>query len=105
MQNLIKQIVEMDQKARAITDSAQKEKIDSEKEVSRRREEIRKNYLEKARQRIAENEPVERAAAEKAWVEKNKKNEVLLKQMNDLYAKNGDKWVSDITDRIIGGIS
>lgn len=105
MQDLMKQIVEMDRKARAITDSAQKEKIDSEKEVTQRREEIRKNYLEKARQRIAENEPLERAAAEKAWTEKNRKNEILLKQMNDLYAEKGDEWVSDITGRIIGGIS
>jgi hypothetical protein len=105
MQNLISQIVEMDRKARAITESAQKEKIDSEKEVTRRREEIRKNYLEKARQRIAKNEPLERAAAEKAWAEKNAKNEILLKQMNDLYAEKGDDWVSEITERIIGGIS
>lgn len=105
MQNLMKQIVEMDRKARTITDSAQKEKVDSEKEVSERREEIRRSYLEKARRRIAENEPLERKAAEKAWNEKNKKNEILLKKMNDLYAEKGDQWVSEITERIIGGIS
>ncbi len=105
MQNLMKQIVEMDRKAREITDSAQKEKVDSEKEVTERREEIRKKYLEEAKQRVAENEPLEREAAEKEWKEKNRKNEVLLQKMNDLYAEKGSQWVSDITQRIIGGIS
>jgi hypothetical protein len=101
----MKQIVEMDRKARAITDSAQKEKVSSEKEVSERREEIRRSYLEKARQRVTESEPLEREAAEKAWAEKNRKNDILMKKMNDLYAEKGEQWVSEITERIIGGIS
>jgi Zn-dependent peptidase ImmA (M78 family) len=101
----MKQIVEMDRKARAITDSAQKEKVSSEKEVSERREEIRRSYLEKARQRVTESEPLEREAAEKAWEEKNRKNDILMKKMNDLYAEKGEQWVSEITERIIGGIS
>lgn len=105
MQNLLKQIVEMDQKAREITDSAQLKKADSEKEVEERKEEIRRSYLEKARLRIAENEPLERAAAEKEWIEKNGKNDVLLKKINDMYAANCDRWVDEITKRIIGGIS
>jgi hypothetical protein len=105
MQNLMKQIVDMDREARAITDSAQKEKVDSEKEVTERREEIRKKYLEAARERIAKNEPLEREASEKEWIEKNKKNEVIMKKMNDLYTEKGDQWVSEITERIIGGIS
>ena len=105
MQNLMKQIVEMDRKARAITDSAQKEKVDSQKEVTERREEIREKYLEEARQRIAKKEPLEREAAEKEWKEKNRKNEILMKQMNDLYTEKGSQWVSEITRQIIGGIS
>lgn len=105
MQNLLKQIIEMDQKAREITESAQQEKADSVKEIAQRKEEIRSSYLEKARARIAENEPLERAAAEKEWQEKNSKNEILLKKINDLYAANGDGWVKEITERIIGGLS
>lgn len=105
MQNLLKQIVEMDRKAREITDSAEQKKADTEKEIVERKEEIRRNYLEKARARITENEPLERAAAEKEWQEKNEKNEILLKKINDLYAQNGDRWVNEITERIIGGLS
>jgi hypothetical protein len=105
MQNLLKQIVEMDQKAREITDSAQLKKANSEKEVEKLKEELRRSYLEKARRRIEKSEPLERAAAEREWKEKNSKNEALLKKINDLYAANGDRWVDEITKRIIGGIS
>lgn len=105
MQDLMKQIVEMDRKAREITDSAQKEKISSEKEVSKRREQIRSEYLEKARQRIAEMEPKERQAAETEWQKKDEKNQLLLKQLDDLYQEKGDQWVSELMDRVIGGIS
>lgn len=105
MQDLMKQIVEMDRKAREITDSAQKEKISSEKEVSKRREQIRSEYLEKARQRISEMEPKERQAAETEWQKKDEKNQLLLKQLDDLYQEKGDQWVSELMDRVIGGIS
>ena len=64
MQDMIKEIVDMDRKAREITDAAQLEKVNSEKEVAERRERIREEYLARARKRIALNEPQERAAAE-----------------------------------------
>ena len=55
MQNLIKEIVDMDKKAREITDAAQVEKVNSEKETAQKREQIRQEYLTRARQRIQKN--------------------------------------------------
>ena len=40
MQNMIKEIVDMDRRAREITEAAQQEKINSEKEVAGKREQI-----------------------------------------------------------------
>ena len=72
MQNMIKQIVEMDQKAQQITENAQQEKLNSEKKVSAMRDTIREEYLQRARRRISLNEPQERAAAEEKWKETQK---------------------------------
>lgn len=105
MQDLMKQIVEMDRKAREITDSAQKEKISSEKKVSKRREEIRTEYLERARRRITESEPKEREAAEAEWEKKDARNAELIKRLDDLYREKGEQWVSQITERVLGGLS
>ncbi|HCR44213.1 MAG TPA: hypothetical protein DIV41_06495 [Ruminococcaceae bacterium] len=102
MQDLLKQIVEMDKKAREITDAAQREKIDSEKDVVRSREDIRKKYLEEARRRIAANEPKERAVAEAEWLKAKKRDEMLSQKLDRLYSENGDKWVEEITARVTG---
>lgn len=102
MQDLIKQIVEMDRKAREITDAAQLEKVSSEKEVAQKREQIRNDYLERARKRIALNEPNEREAAEADWDEKKKKIAELSEKLDALYTKNGDKWVNSIVARVLG---
>ena len=63
MKDMVKEIVDMDRKAREIMDEAQQEKLDSEKEISQMREKIREDYLAKARERIKLNEPQEREAA------------------------------------------
>lgn len=102
MQDLLKQIVDTDRKAREITDAAQLEKINSEKEIGEKREQIRSEYLERARKRIAMNEPQERAAAEAAWEEKKKKNAELAQKMDQLYQEKGDVWVKAIVSKVIG---
>ncbi len=102
MQDLVKQIVEMDKKARAITDSAQKEKIDSQKKIQEERERIRTNYLQEARRRIAKNEPAERAAAEAAWEKQKARNAADAEKLETLYRENGDRWVSEIVKRVTG---
>lgn len=102
MQDLMKQIVDMDKKAREITDAAQLEKINSQKKIVQSREQIREKYLEKARKRIAENEPKERAAAEADWEKTKKKNIILSENLDKLYSEKGDTWVAEIVARVTG---
>ena len=102
MQDMVKQIVDMDRKAREITDEALLEKINSEKEVVKKREEIRSEYLEKARKRIALNEPAERAAAEAAWEITKQKNEALSQKLDELYAQKGEEWIRTIVEKVTG---
>jgi predicted ABC-class ATPase len=102
MQDMVKQIVDMDRKAREITDAAQLEKVNSEKEVAQKREEIRAEYLERARKRISLNEPKERAAAEAEWQIVMQKNTVLSQNLDNLYSEKGDEWVKSIVARVIG---
>ncbi len=102
MQDLMKQIIEMDREARDITDAAQLEKVNSEKEVARKREQIRKAYLDRARQSIARNEPHERASAEENWQKISQKNAQISENLDKLYQENGDRWVSEILARVTG---
>jgi len=102
MQDLMKQIIDMDKKARQITEAAQQEKVDSEKEIQKKREDIRQKYLEEARNRIAKNEPKERKAAEAAWAKKEQHGKQLAEHLDQLYRQNGDQWVDQIVARVLG---
>ncbi len=102
MQDLMKQIINMDQKARQITEAAQHEKVDSTKEIEKRREEIRQKYMDEARRRIAKNEPKERAAAEAVWEQKKQHSDELAARLDQMYREKGDQWVKQIVSRVLG---
>lgn len=102
MQNMIKQIVEMDQKAQQITENAQQEKLNSEKKLAAMRDKIREEYLQRARRRIALNEPQERAAAEAKWQETHSRLQEISKRLEETYAKKGEDWVNTLTNRVLG---
>ena len=102
MQDLMKQIIDMDREAREITDAAQLEKVNSEKEVAQKREQIRQEYLTKARESIARNEPQERAAAEENWKKISEKNAQISDNLDQLYKENCDRWVSELIARVTG---
>ncbi|MCI1964838.1 MAG: hypothetical protein LKJ17_01685 [Oscillospiraceae bacterium] len=102
MQDLMKQIIDMDRKARQITEAAQREKVDSEKEIQKKRDEIRQKYLEEVQKRIAKNEPKERAAAEAVWKEKKRQDEEVANHLDQLYRENGDLWVDQIVTKVLG---
>ena len=102
MQNMVKQIVDMDRKAREITDAAQLEKVQTEKDIVKKREEIRNEYLERARRRIALNEPVERAGAEEAGKETAEKYQELSRQLDTAGQEKSDEWVQELVSRVIG---
>ena len=94
MQNMIKEIVDMDRRAREITEAAQQEKINSEKQ-------IREEYLTKARERIALNEPKEREAAEEAWRAVEARQNEISAKLDAQYAEHGDHWAAELAKRVL----
>lgn len=53
MEAMIKRIIDIDEKAREITDAAQRERKDSEEEIVEKARRLRDDYLEKARRASA----------------------------------------------------
>lgn len=91
----------MDRRAREITEAAQQEKINSEKEVAEKREQIREEYLKKARERIALNEPNERKAAEESWRAVEARQNEISRRLDAQYAENGDSWAKELAKRVL----
>ena len=86
MQDIVKQIVDMDRKAREITAAVEQDRLNSEKEIAQKRVELRAEYLAKAREAIPSSESQERAAAEKEWEIVAKKHADLSRELDELYS-------------------
>ena len=67
MEAMIKRIIDIDEKAREITDAAQRERKDSEEEIVEKARRLRDDYLEKARARIRTNLETEQKLADEEW--------------------------------------
>lgn len=103
MQDMIKKIVDMDEKAQEITEEAKRSKALSAQEIAETKERIRENYLARARKRIELNRIQEKNQARQILADAEKKYEVQLIKMQELYRQQGGNWVDAIVGRVIGG--
>ena len=102
MQDMIKKIVDMDEKAQEITEEAKRSKALSAQEIAETKERIRENYLARARKRIELNRIQEKNQAGQILADAEKKYEVQLIKMQELYRQQGGNWVDAIVGRVIG---
>ena len=102
MQDMIKKIVDMDEKAQEITEEAKRSKALSAQEIAETKERIRENYLARARKRIELNRIQEKNQARQILADAEKKYEVKLIKMQELYRQQGGNWVDAIVGRVIG---
>ena len=102
MQDMIKKIVDMDEKAQEITEEAKRSKALSAQEIAETKERIRENYLARARKRIELNRIQEKNQARQILADAEKKYEDQLIKMQELYRQQGGNWVDAIVGRVIG---
>ena len=102
MQDMRKKIVDMDEKAQEITEEAKRSKALSAQEIAETKERIRENYLARARKRIELNRIQEKNQARQILADAEKKYEVQLIKMQELYRQQGGNWVDAIVGRVIG---
>jgi len=102
MQDMIKRIVEMDQKARDITTEAQTARVKAERDIEARRRKIHDDLLDRARERLKVNEKTERGIAEEAWLKIKEQHERISQKLHEDYEKHGDRWVEEIVGQVLG---
>lgn len=103
LEDMIAKIIEMDKRARDITAEAQKDKLDFEKKVIEKKENIKSDYLERAKKRIAINQESaqKKSDAELKLVEE--RNNAVIARLDSAYEQNCDKWVDEIVARVVDG--
>lgn len=101
MEDMLSKIVEMDEKARALTEEADREKAMSEQDIAKAKEAVYNQYIEKARKRIAQNEITERRAADDRLNTAMQKLRESRERLEKNYSDNCDKWVDEIVSQVI----
>ena len=101
MEDMISKIVDMDKKARGITDEAQQSKIDYEKEIIRKKEKIKNDFLERAKERIRINKQTAQKKADEELKLIEEKNAAIIAALDKTHSENHDKWVDRIVERVI----
>lgn len=100
MEDMIKRIVDMDRKAKAITESAQQEKLAAIEDIKARASALREEYLDRARRRIQINAETERTLFEQAWRRKEAAFERQAERLDALYAEKHEQWLNAIVAHV-----
>ena len=90
MENMISKIIEMDKKARDLTDEAEK------------KEQMKNYYLNRAKERIEINKHTAQKKADEQLKAIEEKNSAVIQKLDSKYKENGDKWVDQIVARVVG---
>ncbi len=101
MEDMIARIVEMDKKARDMTEQAQRSKLDYENQVIAKRESIKNDFLERAKKRIAINQEAAQKKADATLQQAERRNSAIIQKMESDYALHGDTWVDTIVERVL----
>lgn len=102
MEEMIARIVEMDKKAREMTDEAVKNKLDYEQRIIQTKEKIKNDYLERAKQRIEVNRQSAQKKADDQLRLIMKKNSAVVQRLEESCAQNSERWADEIFARVVG---
>ena len=100
MEEMIKRIIDMDRKAQEITEAARREKLESEKELVKRAEALKEEYLDRARRRIQINAETEQTLLEQKWRKREEYYAEQTARLERLYAQKPTQWVADIVKKV-----
>ena len=102
MKDVIKEILEANEKAQNDIENIKELKDESLKRIENARNKQNSEYIDKARMNIKVIKKIEDSKAE-IEIEKIKQEcEKSLNQINNIYIKNKDLWINNIFNNIVG---
>ena len=103
MEDMISKILDMDKKARDLTDAAVQSKVNYENEIIHTKEKIKNDYIERANERIKINTRLAQKTADEKLAALEEKNAAIIDHLDKENKENRDRWVNEIVQRVISG--
>ena len=101
LEDVIKQILEIDSNARNITDTAMKARIGAEQEVEKKKQELHDTFMERAKNRIEIIKADEGKIATEALANADALVKSNLFQLNRIAEEKSEGWINEIYNSII----
>lgn len=101
MKDMINRILSVDKAAREAKDRIQKENITLEEEINQRKQEIRSDYLKRAKERVEHNRKLEEESSKAKIFRIQESTEDKLKILEKIFDDNKDAWSREIAKRAL----
>jgi hypothetical protein len=102
MKDVIKEILEANEKAKNDIENVEKLKLESAHRVRDKLSEIQSEYIDKARMNIKVIQKIEESKAEMKIEKINEECEKNSEKIEKIYSKNKNSWINSIFDNIVG---
>ena len=101
MENMLKKIIEADNKAKTMEEDILLQKENLSKEINAEADKIYASYIEKAEETVARNNLAEEKIANQKWAEISNKHKSIEIMLEADYNRNAEKWADMIVKRTI----
>ena len=102
MQDMIKRIIEADNKAKELEEANRKAAEEEKRHIEEEAEAIYQKYMDEAQDEIKRNNAYLEKRTERNLAEVKAKQESALIKLRQDYEQNRDKWVDEIVNRVTG---
>ena len=101
LEEIIARLIEADETARQISETARNERIETEKNIEERKSEIRQKYITKATDRIEAMRKSEAEKTQEAADKLNTQSRLTAKKLAAMAEANTELWAEQIFNRVI----
>ncbi len=103
MENMLKKIILADKTAQETVEKSEEQRRNVEEKIAEAKEKFEKKYDDETQIKIYELKEEKQKKLEIENKINSEKTEKQMKELDNVYAENKDKWVKSIVERVIGG--
>ena len=101
MKDMIKKLVDIDERAKSYKEETLRQKADLEKEIEKEANLAYEKHITDAKSSAEAESKLVEENAEAAYKKNRDKNKASLDKLESVYSDNRDKWVDEIVNRVL----
>lgn len=101
MEDMIKKLVDIDDKAKRLHKENEKQRLVLAHEIETQKKALHEKHMSQARSRVENETESVRNNAEESFRKNEKKREDSKKRLDSQFEKNGEKWIDEIVSRVL----